>query len=121
MKKRITDSRFFTVYIYQDRIFKLVDQLECGDKKPHEIIKPLDVVQYEEGFLSLSNHRLATLMMCQSLHRDRSIKAWCRLCSHDMEEFEKKHKTTNHGLGIDVWVTVRRSTLELRFFNAANM
>lgn len=46
---------------------------------------------------------VAALLMYQSLYRNRPIKAWCRLCSHDMEEFEidTNHKTTNHGLGMD--------------------
>ena len=41
-------------------------------------------------------------MMYQSLHRDRVVKAWCRICSSDTEEFEAKYKTANHGLGVDV-------------------
>jgi len=85
-----------------ESIFKLVDQLERGNKKPGDINKHLDVVQYQGNFLSLSNRRLAALMMYQSLHRDRVVKAWCRICSSDTEEFETKYKTENQGLGIDV-------------------
>ena len=85
-----------------ESIFKLVDQLERGDKTPGDINKHLNVVQYQGHFVSLSNRRLAALMMYQSLHRDRIVKAWCRICSSDTEEFETKYKTANHGLGVNV-------------------
>ena len=85
-----------------ESIFKLVDQLERGDKTPGDINKHLDVVQYQGNFLSLSNRRLAALMMYQSLHRNRVVKAWCRMCSSDTEEFETKYNTANQGLGVDI-------------------
>jgi ankyrin repeat protein len=85
-----------------ESIFKLVDQLERGAKNPCDINKHLDVVQYEGDFISLSNRRLAALMMYQSLHRDRLVKASCRVCSNDTEEFESKNTTTSQSLGIDV-------------------
>ena len=64
--------------------------------------KPLDVAQHHRNFLSLSNRRPAALVMYQSLHRDRVVKAWCRICSSDTEEFETKYNTANQGLGVDV-------------------
>ena len=85
-----------------ESIFKLVDQLERGEKNPGDINRHLDVAQYDGGFRSLSNRRLAALMMYQSLHRDRPVKAWCRVCSNDTEEFESKNTTTTRGLGINV-------------------
>ena len=32
-----------------------------------------------DNFTSLSNRRLAALLMFQALHRDRCIKAWCKI------------------------------------------
>lgn len=88
--------------IDDDSVFKLVDQLQRGEKRAVDIDKPLDIVQYHGHFYSLSNRRLTALMMFQNLHRDRAVKAWCRICSSDTEEFETKHQTSNDGLGIDV-------------------
>ena len=86
-----------------ESIFKLVDQLERGEKKPGDINKHLDVVQHNgTSFFSLSNRRLAALMMDQSLHRDSVVKAWCRICSSDTEEFGTKYNTANQGFGVDV-------------------
>ena len=82
-----------------ESIFKLVDQLERGENNPGNINKHLDVDQHEGGFLSLSNRRLAALPMYQSLHRDRTVKAWCRICSGDTEEFEKKTYNNKSGSG----------------------
>ena len=85
-----------------ESIFKLVDQLERGDKKPADINQHLDVVQYQGNFLSLSNRRFAALIMYQSLHRDRVVKARCRICSSNTEEFDTKYSTASDGLGVDV-------------------
>eukprot|EP00747_Dinoflagellata_sp_TGD_P169990 gnl/TRDRNA2_/TRDRNA2_200374_c0_seq1.p1 gnl/TRDRNA2_/TRDRNA2_200374_c0~~gnl/TRDRNA2_/TRDRNA2_200374_c0_seq1.p1 ORF type:complete len:770 (+),score=171.24 gnl/TRDRNA2_/TRDRNA2_200374_c0_seq1:50-2311(+) len=84
-----------------DSIFKLVDQLQRGEKAPTDINRQLDVVQYDGSFCCLSNRRLTALMMHQSLHRDRTVKAWCRVCSSDSEKFREMHSTTNDGLGIE--------------------
>ena len=81
---------------------KHVDQLERGDKTQGKINKHLDVVRYQGNFVSLSNQRLAALMMCQCLHRDHTVKAWCKICSSDTEEFQAKYKTANHDLRVDV-------------------
>ena len=40
-------------------------------------------------------------MMYQSLHRDRTVKAWFRICNSDTQKFEQANGTTNEGLGID--------------------
>ena len=40
--------------------------------------------------------------MYQSLHRDRSIKAWCCICSGDTQKFEEANSTTNTGLSIEM-------------------
>lgn len=38
-----------------------------------------------DNFTSLSNRRLAALKMFQALHRDRCIKAWCKIVSDNTE------------------------------------
>ena len=38
-----------------------------------------------DNFTSLSNRRLAALLMFQALHRDRCIKAWCKIVSDNTE------------------------------------
>lgn len=84
-----------------ESIFKLVDQLQRGEKSPVETREPLDVAQHQGCFCSLSNRRLTALMMYQGLHRDRVVKAWCRICSNDTEKFEEANSTKNEGLGIE--------------------
>ena len=90
-----------------ESIFKLVDQLERENKKPGDINKHLDVVQYQKNFLSLSNRRLAALTMYQSLHRDRIVKAWCRICSNNTEE--QLTFTTTKTLGQYDYITQLRA------------
>ena len=103
----VSDCRIISLSLGQDTddgesIFKLVDQLERGDKKPADINQHLDVVQYQGNFLFLSNRRFAALIMHQSLHRDRVVKARCRICSSNTEEFDTKYSTASDGLGVDV-------------------
>ena len=81
---------------------KHVDQLKRGDKTQGKLNKHLDVVRYQGNYVSLSNQRLAALMMCQSLHRDHIVKVWCKICNSDTEEFQAKYKTANRGLRVDV-------------------
>jgi len=87
---------------HDESIYKLVDQLQRGIKVPGDIDKQLDVVQHNGNFRSLSNRRLTALLMYQNLHRDMTVKAWCKICSDDTQEFEEKNMSTSDGLGI--WV-----------------
>ena len=77
-----------------------VYQLQRNHKLPGDIHQPLDVVQHQGRFCSLSNRRLTALMMYQAMHRDWTVKAWCRICSSDTQKFEEANSTTNEGLGI---------------------
>ena len=36
-----------------------------------------------------------------ALHRDRTVKARCRICSSDTQKFEEANSTTNEGHGIE--------------------
>merc|ERR1712137_361048 len=88
--------------IDDDSIYKLVDQLQRGIKVPSDINEQLVVVQHNGHFRSLSNRRLTALLMYQSLHRDMTVKAWCKIDSHDTQWFDKANNTTSDGL--DIWV-----------------
>lgn len=88
--------------IDDESMFKLVDQPLRGEKLPEDINQPLDVAQHQGHFCSQSNRRLSALMMYQALHRDRVVKAWCRICSSDTQKFEDANSTNNEGLGIEV-------------------
>ena len=83
-------------------ILKLVDQLQRGVKVAGDINEPLDVAQHNERFYSLSNRRLTALMMFQSLNRDITVKAWCKVCSSDTQKFEEANSTSTDGLTIKV-------------------
>merc|ERR1712086_410600 len=80
-----------------ESIFKLVDQLQRSVKSVGDINEPLDVAQHDGKFCSLSNRRLTALMMFQSLHRDITVKAWCRICSDDTQKFEEANSTSTDG------------------------
>ena len=64
--------------IANESILKLVDQLHHGDKAASNTNQRMDVVQHRRHFVSLSNRRLAVMIMYQSLHRDRVVKVWCK-------------------------------------------
>lgn len=81
-------------------MFKLVDQLQHGIKQPVDISEPLQVALFDGKMYSLSNRRLAALMMYQALHRDVMVKASCIICNFDTEKFEQRYSTQNQGLGI---------------------
>ena len=80
-----------------DSVFKLVDQLLRGTRAPSDIRKRLDVAHYSGQLRSLSNRRLSALMMYQALHRDRTVRVWCRICNSDTERFERANDTTTEG------------------------
>ena len=84
-----------------ESVFKLVDQLLRGTRAPSDIREPLDVAYYNGQLRSLSNRRLTALMMYQALHRDRTVRVWCRICNSDTERFERANDTTTEGLGIE--------------------
>ena len=85
----------------EESTFKLVGQLQRGEKAPSGIHEPLDVAPHQGMYCSLSNRRLTALMMYQALHRDVCVKAWCRICNDDTEKFEEASITRNTGLGVD--------------------
>merc|ERR1740121_245561 len=40
-------------------------------------------------------------MMYQALHRDKVVRAWCKMCSSNTEKFDRSYRTENKGLGIE--------------------
>ena len=56
--------------------------------------------QLWEVVCAISVHRfrrLTALMMYQALHRERPVKAWCKICHWDTQKSEEANSTTNEG------------------------
>lgn len=82
-------------------ILKLFDELQRGVKSPLEIQRPIDVVESKGMMFALSNRRLTALMMYQSLHRDRLVRPWCRICSSTSAKFIAAMNSKIEGLGVE--------------------
>jgi len=87
----------------QKSIYKLFDDLQRGVKEPKDVDEPLDIVVRDGKVWSLSNRRLMTLRMYQSLHLDQAVYAPCIARGEDWKggKFFAAKTTKNDGLGID--------------------
>mmetsp|Transcript_105727 Transcript_105727/g.299054 ORF Transcript_105727/g.299054 Transcript_105727/m.299054 type:complete len:94 (-) Transcript_105727:224-505(-) len=83
--------------VVDESISKPADLFQRGQKHPADIHRPLLVARRGGRLWSLSNRRLASLMIFQALHRDRCMKAWCTIVSDDTERFDLACTTTSEG------------------------
>ncbi len=62
----------------------------------------MPVAQHDGNFCSLSNRRRVALLIHEALHRDKAVKAWCKIVSDETETFLDANSTTTNGLSLQV-------------------
>lgn len=100
----------------QCSIYKTLDDMQRGRLSPENLNEPLDVCLVAGRLYSLSNRRLLTCRMFQSLHLDRAVQVPCVMRSEVWNggKFRRAFTTKNEGLGVEACERARgkKATLD---------